>query len=746
MNFLANIFRKQRSFKLLHILIILLLIISTLLTIKTLKNGSTNYRSRAQNVTIGSPSYETVPFYGDFFQQSWGASPDLTPYELFWDAGSFFTNTTNMTNAKASAQNVEKAGKIPGGGAQRWTDTYTNSEPGGVFAAKPEFSAWAAWYDNHPQYHDITSSGDNYSNYGHISPLTTLDAADIPSDMTGNTYGDWFAYKWGQTTAKTGAYGLELSDFVDSHPHRSTDYHDFNSRIISQFETKIGQTIPGTSVIDKATYIKQNLYNKWTDFWAEGYAKFYSSLVREIKKNTGKEPLIIDQNSLWPSLLRTRAIDNRTILQYIPGNNIIFMVDTETVAPGRSYTPMVTASGIMGMFAAREPNARFGATLHSDDPLFWQGMTTDFPSLSAADQKERGLKELKRQWLETGWAHIADRQGSVRRAISFISRTYQDTGKIDAQIAEIIRSIKPTRPFGLGFYYSTSIERAREAAMAKTGAWESTGYMNLDSHSYDSLRDTNGIANDYFVSDAALPALSSQAVPAAWIVLERNDSSGADLLTTSERDLLTAKAPVLSSISEIKNFSKPLSYSSNTTGIGFYDQTNRLIITASNLLDTQQNAILTLKTLHDGTYTATDLFTNELIPLAITNGTGTLTVPLSRWDTRAFALNVAISTPIPTGTIPPAPSRVPTSFYITPTYICLGSCITPSNPKITQQITLTQYPPTPTTFSPSAIENIPPATQPTINPPDGLKPRFNLILILIMIIQNILAFLQNLIR
>ena len=290
------------------------------------------------------------------------------------------------------------------------------------------------------------------------------------------------------------------------------------------------------------------------------------------------------------------------------------------------------------MFAAREPSARYGPTLHSNDSSFISGAAAAW-GLSGADLTERVGKELKRHWLEAGWTHIADRSGSVRRAMCFASRHYQDVGSIDAQVASVMRAIIPTKPLGFAFYYSVSIERIRERTWAAAGAWESTGYMNIDSHTYEFLRETNSIACSYFVSDAApIASLSVSATPAAWIVLERYSSTGTDLLPVAERTALAGKAPILSTAADITTFVKPLAYSTGTTGIGFYDQSNRLIITASNLTAGSLTASVTIRGMTNATHTATDLFTAATISMTVTAGIGTLAIPLTRWETRAFSV------------------------------------------------------------------------------------------------------------
>src|ERR1700760_5081305 len=122
--------------------------------------------------------------------------------------------------------------------------------------------------------------------------------------------------------------------------------------------------------------------------------------------------------------------------------------DDQTMQVGRSGESMVWGIGGMVLGAAREPDIRNGANLSADDNNFWQAAATFWSNLSSADQHERGLKELKRVWLETAWSHIATRQGTVRRAMAFMQRDYWDKGAVDPAVERLIRGIVPTRPFG----------------------------------------------------------------------------------------------------------------------------------------------------------------------------------------------------------------------------------------------------------------------------------------------------------
>lgn len=600
----------------------------------------------------GLTSYSTLPFVSSVYQLSWGASPSLSPGNLFWANGTNFTNATTMANARSAAAGLTAQGIVPASGSQRWEDTYEASQPasnfpgepswiaedrqGGNFLNLPDFKAWVAWQKAHAGLFMVASDGGSTSpsfrgwkgNYGHISPLMPLAKADWPAGVTNATYGDWYAYRWGQSAKLSGAYAIQLSDFSDSQPGDPTFLEGFNPQIVAEFAQSLGITIAGSTVPQKAAYINAHLTPQWNDFLAAGYAKFFKALATQLGNNTSKQGLVIDQCGMWPSARRFYAIDQRTIAATVGAQQYICIWDDQTMQVGRSGQPMIWGIGAMVLGAAREPNLRNGANLSAEDDAFWQATAAFWPSLNTAEQHERGLKELKRAWLETAWSQIATRQGTSRRAMSFMSRDYWDGGTIDATVQKLMRSIVPTKPFGFALYYSVAAERQIEASVAATGNLNAA-YMSPDILLNFKM---GGGAVNYYVSDAGLPSLTAAAKPAAWLVLDGK-------VPAAELAKLKSIAPVLTSLAAAKAFAgAPLGYSAGLSGIGFYDQNNRLIVTASNPSASTVDGKITIKTLRAGTYVATDLFTNATIRFTVTSAGGSIPVALARWDTRAFAI------------------------------------------------------------------------------------------------------------
>jgi len=599
---------------------------------------------------VGQTSYTAIPFVSSVYQISWGASPGLAPANLFWQSGTNFTNAQTMANAKIAANALTQQGIVAASGAQRWEDTYEASLPESEFPGEPswinddrqqiinqpEFKAWAAWEKAHQTLFMVANDGGQVAteyrawkgSWGHISPLMPLPQADWPPGVTNANYGDWYAYRWGQTAQLSGAYAIQLSDFSDSQPSQPSWLEGFNPQLTTEFASFIGKVIPGATVAQKAAYINAHNAPQWNDFLSTGYAKFYKALRTRLSGATGQAGLVIDQCGMWPSARRFFGVDEQIMASTVGTANYICIWDDQTMQVGRSGESMIWGIGGMVLAAAREPDIRNGANLSANDDAFWQATATFWPNLSTADQHERGLKELKRAWLETAWSQIATREGVSRRAMAFMSRDYWDGGSIDATVAKLIRTIVPTKPFGFALYYSTAAERAMEASVPRSGDLNAT-YMNPDI--LMNFKNGGGAVN-YYVATAGLAKLQVTSKPAAWLVLDGT-------LPAAEMASLKAVAPVLTSLAAAKAYpNAPLTYSAGLTGTGFYDQSNRLIVTATNQGTATVSGNITLKTLPVGAYTATDLFTGAKIPFVVTSAGGTLPLTAARWDTRAFAI------------------------------------------------------------------------------------------------------------
>ncbi len=621
---------------------------------------------------VGMTSYRTLPFQNSIFQYSYGAAVGLEPGNLFYQANpsSFYDNPDDIASAKHAAASLEAAGIVPAAGLQRWEDTYAASFPPGTFQNppdfvvndlnlgfynKPEFVAWRNFVATHPQYWDLGFDGgamptESYyrswgGQWGHISPLTPLDTADCPPGMTACDWGDDYAYRWSLTSALSGAYGLILSDFTDSQPDRPSSFQSFNPRIVSAFAKAYPSlTIQGATVPAQADWIVRNAFNQWNDFLSAGYGAFYRALALRVGGAAGRTGLVVDQCAETPSYRRMVGNDERILVAHINPRSYLCTWDDHLIQADRQGPVAVSPVGELSGFAvaaAREPRLRNGANLEADDSAYWQAIAQFYPTLDQATRQEVGYKLMKRLWLWSAWAHVADQAGRVRRALAYTTRDYWDVGTLSAldPLTSLIQSIVPTRPFGAALYYSAAIERAVErAGAASHGAGLSVGGY-LSATDLQTFIDGGGPVG-YYVSDAALGSIKAGTnnAPSAWAVI-----GGTSLLPPSELQALTSIAPVVSSPGEFAALTnQPLKLSAGLACFGFYDQNGRLILVISNpstgpMADSASGTV-TLADLGIARAQVSDLFKATSTVIDAQAGLITLPVSLSRWDTLVLAV------------------------------------------------------------------------------------------------------------
>ena len=624
---------------------------------------------------VGNTSYTSLPFQSQIYNLCFNCSPDLEPAELFFEANpkSPFGDPAKMAQTRQDVAGKEKAGVVPSAGIQRWEATFAASFPKGAFAGEPdwigadrdkgfdrmpEFIAWRDWIAAHPQYLDMAADGGTMpsafrawgGSWGHISPLTPLDTKDCPPDMkAGCDWGDAYAWRWARSSAKSGAYGLILSDFSDSQPGFASNIHDFNPRIVAAFVAAGTPYEAGLSdmspLADRANWIVANHFNAWNDFNAAGYGKFYAALAARVGTATGRKALVVDQCGLTPAARRLFGTDARIVAKTMSPQNYVCMWDDHVIQADRTgpiATPPIQELAGFVLAAAREPLIRNGANLEADDEAYWTAIAKFYPTLDPAARHEVGHKLLKRLWLWSAWAHVADRSGKLRRAIAFASRDYWDSGTLTAldPMANIIRSVVPARPFGPALYYSAAVERAVEQAEAKK-----VGTRDREIDTYLPARDLQtlidgGAPVGYYVSDAALPALGKNSAPSAWIV---PDSEG--LLPPVEQAALQAIAPVTTSADALAALpDQPLKLSKGLAGFAFYDAAGKLILVISNPVtapDAQTiSGTVQLATLDaaDGAHQLRDMLTGATQPVTVSTHAATFPVEVARWDTIVLSL------------------------------------------------------------------------------------------------------------
>ncbi len=576
-----------------------------------------------------------------------------------------------MADVRAGVAAQDRAGIVPSAGAQRWETTFAASfadgtfrnEPGyiaeererGGYDHQPEFMASRDFLLRHPQYADMAYDGGTMPNqpdyfrawkgqWGFISPLTPIDASDCPSDMqAGCVWGDVYAARWARISAITGSYGLMLSDFSDSQPY-SDVLHDFNPRIVASFVERyhMDRGLRSLPTPQAATWIESHEFSEWTDFLSAGYAHFFSALARRIGHAAGHPALIIDQCALSPSYGRLVGVDERVIAQTMPTGSYVCVWDDHVVQSDRSgpvANPVMEELAGYVIAAAREPRIRNGANLEADDAAYWTAIRKFYPKLSVRDQRDIGLKLLKRLWTWSAWAHVADRSGHVRRALAFVTRDYGDSGSLAAltPLSSLLQTIVPVHAFGPALYYSVAVERRVEQEQQSRSAGQE-GPVYLQGPTLAKAID-GGATFGYYVSDAATSAILAKAGehPSAWIVLD-----GLGKMPDTEARLLRAMAPVVTSAEELRRLpDQPFGLSPGLAGFAFRDQNGRLIVVVSNPSSASgASAVRGTVTLHDPqvSYRAvTELFTGERQTVTSVAGRTNFAVTLARWDTKVFA-------------------------------------------------------------------------------------------------------------
>ena len=602
-------------------------------------------------ISRGEPAADTSvkspPFQTDAWDQSWGAGQELAPQLWFWEEVPAYQEKKETINRVAAEHEAE--GVVPTTGLQLWTNTFKESQPGGKFADKEGHEAWVKWIEARSELLGVNKNGDNFG-WGYVSPLVPLDPKDFPEDFEGEVayYADWQAERLGRLAAFAGIDGFGFSDFFDSHPHSGIANY-FNARIIEDFESRMDITLSSGTLTEQADEIRSQHYQEWIDYFVDRWAYNWEALVREISEHTGEEPWLVNQTSFTPATMRRKgAVDARAIMEDVSPDNLLFLVQSiQGFMIKELPLPESIESVNIGLFAAREPEARYGQIITSSESRYWDTVDKLWSGLTEEAREELGWKRLKRTWLESGLTHVATRQGDVRRAAETWQRSYHDNGETKESWVNLLRDIEPTRPFGPAVYYSVPIERAVEKRAGADSNQLTSSYLGEHLQPVTDIKEA-GVPFNYYVSDAALNELQDDFQPSAWIVPDRYQG-GEDILPETERAALEEIAPRLSE-EEAKTFDHPLSFSTSQkgrtiTGFGFYDQNDRLIVVASDRIqfDESNSNLGSVKAtinldLPEGKYTARELLTSQEMDFDVASGSGEFHATIGRWDTKVFAI------------------------------------------------------------------------------------------------------------
>jgi len=578
-----------------------------------------------------APNPDKPPFVFDnngVFGIPWGAGNYALPQQLFWKEGMAADIAAHKSEMVAASAGIISDGRMPvlscistspdllmatgGDASQNVTD---NSQ-------LPGWKQWGLWRQSHPEYDAITWDGKPYfPPQGYISPLMVMGPADRPNSMSDATYGDFAGDRLGRLALEVGARGIFAADAVEGMPSGNLD---FSPVVVEAFAAWAKTTIPTGTPSDQADYILAELHPEWDDFRAHALANFYAQVAKPII-DAGLEPLVGAQTNLDPFMRRLGGTDYRIFLQHLPAKNWFFNYELQSDG-SRQLQPWWTQVLSLGLFACREPDMRLGAQIDCDISYYWDAVA------NLGKDKAWGKAYLTHMMLGASWVHVANRDGSVRRALQAYQRSYWDAGGVDPQELALVLAHVPHRPFGAAIYYSVDIERTRERTAGKGVNWFIPTTMQQNAWF--------GAPAGYFVSDVALDLLPKSSYPNAWIVL------GGEDLKSDERAKLEAIAPVFSDpysadmkVRRSWANTLPIHFEGDgISGFSFVDQNDEVILLVSNTLDNPASGQWVLSGVASGSFTLVPLRAGDPIALELKDGAGKAAISLGPNETRVYSI------------------------------------------------------------------------------------------------------------
>ncbi len=572
------------------------------------------------------PNADFPPFvteHNGVYDYPWGAGNYTWPEQLFPDSLPDLHNQHLQEMIQAS-EGVQTDGKVPVMSCVAWGYEYLAATGGdtaygiGDKSHAPGWQQWGEWLTaRKDKYFALDWEGKIlYPAAGYVTPMIPLDSADWPKGIVNATFGDWAGIKLGTLANQIHARGIYAADFVVG---LYGGNHDFHPRVIDDFERWAGVVVPGSTVLERAAVIKSKYWSRYSDFKSERFARFYAGIAETIR-SAGREPLVGGQILPYAAMARGSGNDFRIYLRYLPAKNWFFNVEVQS-DEGRPVPLYWTASSYMGGHAARAPEFPLGA--HMDA---WQSNFNNAVK-NAGKDTAWARKYLKHAWLSVGWTHVANTDGTVRRAPQAFNRGYWDAGVVDTPIVALVRAHIPKHPFGPAFYYSTDLERQSEST-GDAGFWywfeaKTVGWR------------LGGVPGGYYVSDTALANLKPENRPSGWFVYEQD---GFSKLKQDEKARLEAIAPILTE-SDIRD-SCPVSFQGDSLGgFAYIDQNGSVIVVVSNASEKQVAGTMHFAKVENGNYTLTELLTNHSGVLTIAGNRGDLPLPMAPRETRVFQID-----------------------------------------------------------------------------------------------------------
>jgi hypothetical protein len=574
-----------------------------------------------------------------------GASNWQWGKQLFWN----LADTSDFWRFRMSADGMSRQGIMPvmsavsWAGSNRWGDTTIDT----TTAFQHNDPAWVAytyWEYAHDSLTPINGTGSyvaplgSNTDYGWISPAMPLPSRDCPDNLVHCVWSDWAAERAARLCQATHMVGIAAADYVDGMPGYIATQIDFNPRVVQAFADSTGTKIPGSTTSDKYTYIIDHMLSRWIDFWDDAWAHFYGETARKIELYSGREPLIAAQCGWNVAYRRWMGVDFRRYYKARPrSQNWYFSIEMQGDYM-RALSSAGSLIGIFGTYCAWEPSIPLGAKLNLVDENFTKSLT-----LAGIPLRDTAAM-YNTQWFLVGYAHVAGRDGGLRRGAQAFQYGYGDQPTYARPgVTEAIHAHIPRRAYGPAFFFSDTMLRA----------WESKGKIWDIASDADSA--WNHCPHGYYVSDAALDSLKPSAVPTCWIVTQPST------LTPAERAKLEKYAPVLSADSAA--LVSPVHASGKGKAWGFVDQDSSLVVVLTNMDTVASNITVTVSGLPKTSIPLYDgLADTMLAQLAdSTSSTRKFTVKLAGRDTRPLVLKSAfqiVSSVVPKGS--GAPVRRPT--------------------------------------------------------------------------------------
>jgi len=577
------------------------------------------------------PDADDPPFVTErngVFHIPWGAGNYSWPEQMFWESKSEIKDKGDIMRNLADQETA--LGRVASMSCVAWGYEYkaaTGGDSALGFADMSHKEGWQQWGEWIAARKDkyLAQDWDGkilYPAAGYITPMMPLDKEDWPPGIDSATYGDWSGWKLGTLANEIHTRGFFAADFVVG---LYGGNHDFHPRVIDDFERWAGVKVPGASVTERAAVVKNSYWARYNDFKSDRFARFYARAANTIR-SSGREPLVGGQILPDAPMVRGSGNDFRIYLRHLPAKNWFFQVELQS-DEGRPVPTYWTSATYMGIHAARAPDFPLGAQMDASSSNFWGAVKNTRKAGDGLTDSVWGNRYLKHAWLSVGWTHVANTDGSVRRAPLAFQRSYWDAGGVDTPIVALVRKHIPRHPFGPAVYYSTDLERQSEGTgnpnfyywvAPKAMGWRQAG-----------------VPAGYFVSDTALANLKPENRPSGWFVYV--DNLGLTSLNPGEKARLENIAPILTE-KDVRD-SCPVSFEGDSLGgYAFLDSAGSVIVVVSNAGSTSHAGWLNFAKVENGRYALNDLLDNTSGVLGVVANKSRFPFWIEARDTKVFEI------------------------------------------------------------------------------------------------------------